>query len=335
MVRLNTILKVIDNYVIKCPTIAEMKQELSSMSYDEQHRELNKQDLFFNVDEAIEYRDLKMGHESLLNRIDRLFNEDPTPYSLIREYQEELYGIEEELFFYGRRLIEGVKPTNPVPQVDKSVFSEDEQYVNRSSEEKNVYKDLGEKEKLQIEAQTKIFRKKSDNRIESPIDEGEYRTLFEDEYDKRYTMNDYFAGDTQKLNLSIYSEKYLNKLTDERKKSIKDIDCLMNKSPGLIEDMVLYRGGKLDIHLREGDHSKFKGYTSTTFQKYTADEYTSSGDMLIKVYAPKGTKGIVGNDDWNFRNGFMEHEYVLPRNQGFTVLSIDYDKGIAEIILDE
>ena len=108
----------------------------------------------------------------------------------------------------------------------------------------------------------------------------------------------------------------------------------MNKSPGLLQDTVLYRGGKLDIHLREGDHSVFKTYTSTSFQEYTANEYRNTGDMLIKIYAPKGTKGVCGNDKWNFKNGFMEHEYTLPRNTGYTVLSIDYENNIAEILLD-
>ncbi len=324
MVKYTSIIQAISHYTKCHPTIAEMTQELKQYDYNEQHRMLSKQDLFFNVDEAIEHRDLYFEYYRLS---EMLKNDNGN-----KELQEALEETEKELFYYGRRLIEGVPDTQEPPTVDRENFTIDKQLINRDGP--TVYNSMGEMEEAQINEQSKKLRKKTDNHIESPIDEGEYITIFEDSNDERFSMNDYFAGDTNHINGDIYNKKYLNKLNDEQRRNIKDIDKIMKKSPGLLQDTVLYRGGKLDIHLREGDHSVFKTYTSTSFQEYTANEYRNTGDMLIKIYAPKGTKGVCGNDKWNFKNGFMEHEYTLPRNTGYTVLSIDYENNIAEILLD-
>ena len=117
---------------------------------------------------------------------------------------------------------------------------------------------------------------------------------------------------------------------------MKNIDKLMNKSPGLYEDTILYRTGRFDVHARAGDHCVWKGYTSTTFQREMAEEYGGGRfDVMFLIHAPTGTKGIVGNDHRNFKNGFTEHEYALPRNTGYTILSFDPDNRICEIVLDE
>ena len=116
---------------------------------------------------------------------------------------------------------------------------------------------------------------------------------------------------------------------------MKTIDSLMNKSPGLLEDTILYRGGHFDIHLKPGDSFSFKGYISTTFQQSTSEIYKSEEfDMTYVIHAPKGTKGICGGDS-NFYNNNWEHEYVLPRNTKMTVLSIDYDTMTCEVVIEE
>ena len=56
--------------------------------------------------------------------------------------------------------------------------------------------------------------------------------------------------------------------------------------------------------------------------------------MLYLIHAPKGTKGICGNDA-RFKNGFEEHEYVLPRNTKMKIIRIDYEKMVCEVVIEE
>ena len=56
--------------------------------------------------------------------------------------------------------------------------------------------------------------------------------------------------------------------------------------------------------------------------------------MLYLIHAPKGTKGIAGNDE-RFDNGFMEHEYVLPRDTNMKVIRIDYENMICEVVIED
>jgi hypothetical protein len=242
---------------------------------------------------------------------------------LIRDL-EELDKAEDYLFQYNRRLIEGLK-TNPIPDIDKSKFKIDAQYQMKTQQIRTL---MGETESKQVETQASKFANGN-----TKIDLG----IMSLELDKRKSsMNDYFNGDIADLVRDINSEKYINKLTRGQRHDVKNIDSLMDESPGLVEDTILYRGGHWDIHLKPGDHSKFRAYTSTSFQKSIADSFVGNhhGAMNFIIHAPKGTKGISGNDRVNFRNGFAEHEYVLPRNMGYTVLSIDYETMTAEILLD-
>lgn len=286
MVTYSSILRAMEDYVIKCPTIAEMKQKLSEMSFEEQFEQLKEQGLLNPMEE--------------------------------KDFERRMYEIgtgwekkaRETLFQYGRRLIEGVERSEP-PVIDREKYNIDDQYGA-----------MGYLESAQVdEQQEKLKMGKGRDELGHP-------------YDKRLlAMDNYFDGDCDHLNSALYHEKYLNKLDLEKQKRVKDIDRLMKDSPGLIEDCVLYRGGLWDIHLNVGDHSTFKGFTSTTYKQGVGEGYKDSVSMTYTIYAPKGTKGIVGNDN-QFYNRFEEHEYVLPRNTGFTVLSIDYENMTAEILLD-
>lgn len=329
MVEKSIILKTFNDILTKCPTIAEMHDMINNMvEWDD------SSDKYGLLDKYDKLKD-KLIEDNLLNPLEK------KDYTRLRDNivsaldgninEEYLKKTEKELFQYTRRLIEGVK-SNPIPEINKENYHSDTQYT---VDKGDVNTEIGELENKQILSQQEKVK------VDPTIEE------FQDEYgitygryvdDRLLAMNNYFDGDTKKINYTISHEGYLKALDSEQRKQMKNIDRLMDESPGLVEDTILYRGGHWDIHLNPGDHSNFKGYMSTTFQKDISEVYKNHqggrSDMTFIIHAPKGTKGIVGNDD-RFYNNLWEHEYVLPRNTGYTVLNVDYENMVAEIVLDE
>ncbi len=318
MVKYKNIIRAIENYVIKCPTIAEMKSELGKMEYEEQFDQLQEQSLLnpLEVEDCQSLINIVRHHEKNLA--------NPTMVELLKKngmWEKDVKRYNDsknQLFQYGRRLIEGLK-RNDAPQIDTNSFKEDKQFKSVSS----ALNEMGDMEQAQIESQFQYLNKETITKAE------------------RDEMNQYFAGDLNNINSTIYNKDIYNSYKEayekEVKKRVKNLDSIIGKSGGLIEDTLLYRGGELvDIHLNVGDHGKFKGYASVSYQKISAEEYKSDrkSHFLYKIYSPKGTKGIVGNGRY-FSNGYGEHEYVLSRDQGFTVMDVDYDNQIIEILLDE
>ena len=117
------------------------------------------------------------------------------------------------------------------------------------------------------------------------------------------------------------------------------LDNMIDKSPPLQENTVLYRLGSFDGDLIPGQTAKWKSYTSTSFNSYTAKNglkkyagFEPGEDRYeIKIYAPQGTKGVVpcqntGCQDW-------QSEFTLGRNQKYIVLSVDKVNKKAEVLL--
>lgn len=314
MVRYKTIIKIIDSYVTKCPTIAEMKDKLSQMSYEDQFEQLKEQGLL-NPLEIEDYEEsLKLmtkydGAKDNLNEKEQGL--------LLEMYENRIKEKQDTLFSYGRRLFEGLKRNEP-PVVDKSKYATDKQYDDM--EDLSNKETIGVLEKAQIE----------DQKIHYDVD-----SVGKDVYT---VLNNYYSGSLTELNREIHNKQYIERLDQEEKKSVQDLDDAIGMSGGLLQDTVLYHGGVWDVHLNVGDHGKFKGYMSASFQKSVGEQFKNfySDGMTYIIYAPKGTKGVCGNDDsnGNLSNYIEEHEYLLPRNLGFTVLSIDYDTMTAEVLLD-
>lgn len=272
-----------------------------------------------------------------MDKDDRFRNEDGK--LVVADMTEALFdklilerdGIDEDLFQYNRRLFEGVK-RNPVPQINADSFTIDEPI------EGNDFDSSGK-----IETDTSNAQQKALNLdVQMKFDENlhEYYTGKDWEMVKSY--NDYILQiHNEGINTHIHNAEYISRLEKEQQKTVKNMDKLMEGTSGLTEDTVLYRGGYWDIHLNPGDHSKgFKGYQSTSFREEVGSRYVDNysdydnADMLIKILAPKGTKGIVSNDP-NFNSVYDSHEFVLARNTGFTVLDVDYDNMVATIVLDD
>ena len=153
---------------------------------------------------------------------------------------------------------------------------------------------------------------------------------------KDFNIYDFEGFDAQDRSAGLYDRK-IGEV--DFPKAIDIVDNMIDKSPPLQENTVLYRVGVFDPNLKPGETSKFKSYTSTSFNSYVARNgikkyagFDPSDDCYqLKIYAPKGTKGVVpcqntGCEDW-------QSEYTLGRNQKYIVLSVDNVSKTAEILL--
>ena len=325
------ITNIISNVSTKCGhTIAEMHSQLDNISYNDQLNDLKEKGYLNPLEEKDYIKKLER-----LKVLDKYFDEHGTDDLMGAEVTmfQEREDLVEELFKYGRRLIEGLK-YNELPMIDKDKYVSDEQWGGRRGHNFEWSHEQGEMEKAQINAQVKSLNFNTENIL---TEDGMRYNVDTFEGKSALAMDNYFNGDSQHINFTISHEGYVKALNNEQRKQMESIDNLMNKSPGLLQDTILYRAGYFDIHLKEGDSFSFKGYTSTTFQEETTGVYKNSdgydGDMTYVIHAPKGTKGICGSDK-TFHNNNWEHEYVLPRNTKCTVLSIDYDNMVCEVVIE-
>lgn len=333
MVKFKTLIKVIEENLIKCSNeYLENKifQRIEGLSirkgYETLFADLKSQN-FLN---PLEEKDYEKKMKRYLNLEDK--------YRKLNDIEkEELESLYYDLFSYNRRLVEKYEVPQP-PNIDLNNYSADNKLSMKARWDKN-----GKLENAQIQAQQEAL--KWDLEIVHKEDEfgNRFNSYTGEDFNKMVALDCYFDGDCRGINYNIKNEKYLEKLDKQIQNDINYIDEVMEDSPGLIEDTILYRGGAYwNIHWNPGDHIKgFKGYQSTTFQESVAKEYnaeykeqTGERGMLLRIHTPKGTKGICGNDK-NLNNSFIEHEYVLPRNVGYTIVNIDYKKMIADIVLDE
>lgn len=332
---------------VKCgPTIAEMHSTLDKISYHDQYTQLTEKGYLNPLEEKDYNKKLER-----LQALDTYFDEHGTDDLMGAEESmyDEREQIVEELFSYGRRLVEGYETSFPVNLDDyrDKAGTPDNQYEMWEHSEyygEDVYTHdittkLGDYEKETIENQlVSVNVNPNDTHIVTTEGGGRYEIL-DDE--RLLSMNDYFSGDVDHINYKISHEKYLDKLDNETKKHISNIDSLMEESSGLPYNTLLFRGGHFNIHTRVGETISFNGYQSTSFQHSTAQFYKEGGgfgetddSMMYLIHAPKGTKGIAGNDS-RFMNGFEEHEYVLPRNTKMKVINIDYEKKVCEVVIEE
>lgn len=154
-------------------------------------------------------------------------------------------------------------------------------------------------------------------------------------------VNNYSCNEYKLINGQIYGTDYYK----QRKKDSPNIDEWVNmrkenldsaikKSPPLVMDTTLYRYGDFPSGLKVGDTGKFKGYTSTTYQEKTSEKFKKGydgkeeGRYKITIRSPAGTKGVLLNDTFE---AIKEHEWLLPRNQKWMVLSVNDETREVEI----
>ena len=155
-------------------------------------------------------------------------------------------------------------------------------------------------------------------------------------------INSYLRGKpTQYAIMEFKSEANLKKYCDDL---IKLIDN-MPKEKCLQENTILYRGFLVSQHRTEeqirqlfkvDETNKLNVFTSTSFDIDVADmfgEYTwdNPNGYILKIYAPKGTKGIAISDE--LASSGDEYEYLLSPNQKYKTLNFDSKNRIIEIEL--
>ncbi len=129
------------------------------------------------------------------------------------------------------------------------------------------------------------------------------------------------------------------------KNKIDDLDETIEISPGLDDNYILWKGGESrGIDLTPGSTNTWEGFSSTSFDRGTAEKYyekvkqrlkrqklEDATPILFKIRAKKGIKGVYMEDKLQSTEG--EYEFLLSRGQKFKVIDYDSTTGICEIEL--
>lgn len=312
MVKYDILIKVIENYVSKCLTLSEIREKLKNFTQEEKLVELSS---LLNKGEFKYYNDMLEFMRSYEN-----YDEDEhIDYTnkVYKEYQKE---CEKELFRFERRIIEGYSiQQKPKRNVNIDDFKIDNQEFDI----------IGELEKKQIKSQSNI--EFTEKQISS--------------------MLSYFGLDSFNLNSKLYGGKTWNTSSETFKKNVtkklneidKNLHEAINMTNGLEQDTILFRGAKFDVSKVVGDSITFKGYTSTSFKRSTAEMYydfdtiTPSLNYTYQILLPKGTKGICSNDksQTDLNSVADNNEYLLDKNMKFDIVDIDYENQVVTIIKSE
>lgn len=141
----------------------------------------------------------------------------------------------------------------------------------------------------------------------------------------------------------LKTHKYVEPKTKEEKtltipEEADIMEKMIDKSPPLQENTILWRFGHWDVGLKAGDTGKWNSFTSTSFNSYVAKkriktmQFSPSEDRYqIKIYTPQGTKGIVPCENTNCED--FQSEFLLQKGQKYIVLNVDDDNRTAEILL--
>ena len=121
--------------------------------------------------------------------------------------------------------------------------------------------------------------------------------------------------------------------------TVKGIDSAIAKSPGLPQDTTLYRGiksadGEFAFeNLKPGTVLIDKGFVSTSADGTLAEGFAKATNIgyMMKIEAPKGTKGLVPHNITNDKRFSNEYEFLLPRNSAFEILNVDSTNKVIEV----
>lgn len=312
--RIEDIEKVFDKLTWKCLTKARIHEKLSEMS------QLDKSVALYgklNQGEEEEYnRYIKMADDfrNQISLFTKLYGEEYTKGKRII-HQRKLDKVNDRLFMYERRIFENyTPPVREVPTVDISRFKADSQGDSRDY--------TGEMEKAQVEAQSKT-------------------TYTESEVNG---LTEWWGASHWEINSSIYNGEHWNSMSEgERKikksilsKTKQNITSAINRSEGLLEDMVLFRGeNHFDVTQVPGDRIRLKGYTSMSFSKKVAEGFKGDDGYLVNYLMYKGTKGVCGNAEGVGNHHQDEHEYLKGRDLQGTIIDIDYDNHEVTVLVDK
>ena len=331
----------IKSIIEKCLTLSQMKNKLSQYSFTEKKELLQGR---LTPLEWMEYNDsIKEYEEYYLKWQDNIaqgrVDEDKIPKikSFLEDFFKEFY--EDELFKYERRILENYWVTeNEPPKIneDDYVYDEDKPYTEETMLDRNL---IGDIEQEMIDYQEENLKLTEKERFW-------LSAYFFDEYVplKHRINHDYESLD------EYYSDDFeLAEFNHDFPNILRHMDNAINKSEGLFHPTILFHGGPVDSSLTVGSHGVWKNYISTSFQEISMKGHNKSYEDYwdIIIYAPQGTKGICGNIRRQYTNKdgelrwdtglnqyTFEHEYLLGRNTGYTVVDMDYENHRQFVLLD-
>ena len=282
--------------------------------------------------------------------------------AMIRKY-DELFGeiekdLDEKLFDYERRIFENYeisKGDNPIPKFKWENYKHDTDGIEDYSIEDDGFADMfytkynasrnsiGEVENNQINNQSENlnFTPKEFSWLKQYFDDNRLPSfltyMVHNREPKQYTDAEHGEYDEVLGEYEYVQFSLTDRWKSEYNNIKRHLDNAINKSNGLSQATILYHAGRPDPKLLPGDHGTWKGYKSMSFQQQVMQKHSNINDDYwnMIVLAPKGTKGVCANDE-RFRGySFVdEHEYLLGRNTGYTVVSTDLDTHTQIIILD-
>ncbi len=340
MVQYKTIIKAIDEYLAKCLTIAQMKEQLLNMSKKEKNRAFEENNLLNEgerrrydylvkyipslQEDLIQHRKITDELYGEMDKTDPFFDEE---YRSIERSEMELEDLKNELFQYERRIIEGYDKEPFSVEYDESQYTMEKQ-VKWDESTAEWISQLGEVEKRQILSQKGMV-------------------YTDDDVD---CLNHYYWSGARLINSRLNKGKHWTELSDEEKAEMKPklnkmerhISKTINNTQGMVQNTMVFHGGEFDVTKLVGDKVKFKGYTSSSFNLEIAKQFESWRNIprekayTYKLLLPKGYKGLCANDVYVDRLGANhgERELLLPKGMEGTIVDIDYKHNMVTLLVE-
>lgn len=303
MVEYNNIKKILE-YTVKCYTRSTVEEKLSELSSNEKYAVLSG---LLNKGQLNEYKDMVKRLDEAMTTIKQLQDKGVSEDNILYQISKDrIPYLTEKIYDYEKKIVLGYEPVlHDVPSVNMSKYTIDTN---------------GDIEEEQIKKQQKTLK-----------------------VNIKDTMSfcQWSGGLHEQINNSIYNNNKWNDLDhqtqDNYNKRInpikKSLTRMINRGEPLDRDMTFYHGGRFNINLNPGDHMKWKGYLSMSYDKQQAERFKGQ-DYLYICLTPKGSKGLCANDPRLMAIHQNEREYLRGRNTGGTIISVDYDKKEVIMLMD-
>ena len=332
MVNIEDIIKVfnysIDNYDVKCSN-REIKSKLSNMSDEEKMDALEGKLTLAEKDyytHLVEERKNIMGyirdHKKRREEYEKQGYKEEVEFcdSLINEWESEVKDFEDAIFNYEKRIVRG----HEIKEGAKKEYD-----LNKYTEDNQFYDDDTDAEPRYGKLETKLINKQKNIGLDNNQVE---------------CLSDYFYS-SRDLNSMLWGGDSWNNLSKDEKESKmerlnqldKGLSEAINSCPPTTEPMIVYHSGNFDVSKLVGDHLKFKGYTSASFQKSGATDMNTTFNGIdvnytYRILLPTGSKGVCANDsNHRMTNYWTEHEYLLDKGLEGDIVDIDVENHMVTI----